>query len=553
MRRWLQVHGWLIGVLAVASFAMLFRLEQQPIQNWDEGIHGAVSLEMVEDGDWLTPHYMGGPYFRKPPLKLWMSSALFDWFGANAWALRLPSAIAGIATSLLIAWWMWQWRRNRLDAFLAGTIVATMRPIFFHGFRTGEMDGLLTFWVVLALYTWWRITESSRPRWWVVLGATVGLSVMTKSAAGLLPVPIILAHAVITGAWRRITLRHFGLALLAFTAVAAPWHLAMTMLHGATFWNDYFGWHVIKRATEVLHNETAGVWWWYFPTFARRFTPYTYWFVPALLYSILSALRALRQRGKIALNHSSFSTQTLLLLWFLLGFTLFTLARTKFDWYLLPLYPAAVMLTVAFLTTARDAITQRSIAFFHLLAIAIAVVALPSLYPPGTWLDAHIERWYQPFGHPLVAATITVAVVIMLFRWLMHQFGNAVAARVAIITTVALMLIPGATVTYRHLVMSYPPNPFSSIAAAIHGSTGVLVSYGLDYKQSPAGYFILRSELRGDVRVLDGRSDVARTTAMLRERERGFLLTKREAELPKELRQVVDNPRTFGGYTLWSQ
>ncbi|MBI4450220.1 hypothetical protein HY634_04115, partial [Candidatus Uhrbacteria bacterium] len=77
MRRWFHAYGWLLGVLAVAAFAMLFRLDTQPIQNWDEGIHAEVSFEMVEGGDWLTPHYAGGTYFRKPPLKIWMSAGLF--------------------------------------------------------------------------------------------------------------------------------------------------------------------------------------------------------------------------------------------------------------------------------------------------------------------------------------------------------------------------------------------------------------------------------------------------------------------------------------------
>ena len=314
-KHWLRCYGWLLGVLVVASFAMLFRLGDRPIENWDEGIHGAVSFEMIEDGDWLTPHYAGGTYFRKPPLKLWMSALPFRTFGPNAWTLRLPSAASGIATALLVAWWMWKWRRSRLEAFLAGVIVATMRPIFFHAFRTGEMDGMLTLFVVAALYCWWRAnscvsqaaneipnskfsarggsdargasvlrrdasggqipnksqnSKSQTTKWLAACGAAIGLAVMTKSAAGLHPIPIIVAHAMNTGVWRRFRFKEFLIFHSSFLIIVLPWHLAMTALHGMAFWNDYFGWHVIKRATEVLHNEPAGVWWWYFPTFARR-------------------------------------------------------------------------------------------------------------------------------------------------------------------------------------------------------------------------------------------------------------------------------------------
>jgi len=111
----------------------------------------------------------------------------------------------------------------------------------------------------------------------------------------------------------------------------------------------------------------------------------------------------------------------------------------------------------------------------------------------------------------------------------------------------------GLAVTARHLLKSEPPNPFAPIAAVIHETGGTLVSYDLDYKQHPAGYFILRTTLSGDVRVLDGQQDVTRTLSMLRERTRGFLLTQRETELPEELRQMVSDPRTFDDFTLWER
>ncbi|MDO8621729.1 MAG: phospholipid carrier-dependent glycosyltransferase [bacterium] len=586
----LHSYGWLIGVLVVAAFAMLFRLGDRPVENWDEGIHGAVSIDMVERGDWVTPWYAGGTYFRKPPLKLWMSAGLFEAFGINAWTLRLPSALAGIATALLVAWWMWQWRRSRWEAFLAGVIVATMRPIFFHAFRTGEMDGLLTLFTTGALYCWWRATtdialaeheiRNQKPefrtsnfgidspfgfrhssfRWLLLTGAAIGLAVMTKSAAGILPIPIIVMHAFLTGSWRRIRVRDVIVLVLVSVLVAAPWHLAMTVIHGMTFWNDYVGWHVVKRATEVLHNETAGVWWWYLPTFARRFTPYTYWFVPALLYSILGVLHALRQRGKSTLNHSplviphsSFSTQTLLLIWFFLGFIGFTAARTKFDWYLLPMYPAAIMLTVRFLTSARDAIANRWIAALHLIAIAAFTLTLPAMFPTGTITDRIIEQWYALFGHPIILAAIVTIAIAGIITATSRRWGVMVTSRLAYVIVMVLVLVPGLTVTARHLRAREPEGPFPAIAATVRGSNGTLVSYGLDYKQSPAGYFILRSTLRDDVRVLDGRTDSARAAAMLRERDRGFLLTKRETELPEELRHVVDDPRTFGDFTVWER
>jgi 4-amino-4-deoxy-L-arabinose transferase-like glycosyltransferase len=593
MLRSLRTHGWLLGVLAIAAFVMLFRLGDRPVENWDEGIHGAVSIDMVERGDWVTPWYAGGTYFRKPPLKLWMSAALFEAFGMNAWTLRLPSAIAGILTALLTAWWMWEWRRNRLEAFLAGTIVAIMRPIFFHAFRTGEMDGLLTLFTTATLYCWWRATRAVTHRagneflisnskfliksqvqmtkWMALVGLFLGLAVMTKSAAGLLPLPIIAADYLLHRRWRIISVHCFLLPASCFLLVAAPWHLAMTWLHGTTFWSDYVGWHVVKRATEAIHNPTADTWW-YFPTLLRKFSPFSWWLVPAILFQFILSPDALSGRRISQVRSASaqgtevrigeilrrFTPQdkleTLLLLWLLITLALFTIAKTKFDWYLLPLYPAAAMLLARFLVAARDVARDRMTAVLHLVALAIAVLALPSLYPDGSTLDRAVAQVYAPFGHPIVLAAVTVAGVVGVVVAIHRRWGATVAGRVAQVLVLVLVLVPSAVVTASHLLRTPPEGPFQAIAAAVKGSGGHLVSYGMDYKQHPAGYFILRAALSGDVRILDGRRrDIPRTLSMLRERERGFLLTQNETELPEELRAAVADPQIFERFTLWTR
>ncbi|MBI4434388.1 hypothetical protein HY635_01020, partial [Candidatus Uhrbacteria bacterium] len=244
----------------------------------------------------------------------------------------------------------------------------------------------------------------------------------------------------------------------------------------------------------------------------------------------------------------------LLLLWFLVTLALFTIAKTKFEWYLLPLYPAAAMLVAEFLAAARNVAHNRTTAVFHLAALAIAVLTLPSLYPDGSTLDRAVARAYAPFGHPIVLAVLTVAAATGATVAVRRRWGAAIVGRLVYVLVVFLVLVPGFAVTASHLIRTVPPGPFPAIAAAVKGTGGHLVSYGMDYKQHPAGYFILRGALSDDVRVLDGRRrDVARTIAMLRERDRGFLLVESTVQLPEELRQTVGDPRTFGDFTLWER
>src|SRR5208283_457020 len=87
---------------AVLFFAGLGRL---PLLEPDEGRNAEVGREMLASGDWITPHYNGFAYLDKPAVFFWMVAASFKTFGVSERAARLPSALMGLAT-LLLVWFL---------------------------------------------------------------------------------------------------------------------------------------------------------------------------------------------------------------------------------------------------------------------------------------------------------------------------------------------------------------------------------------------------------------------------------------------------------------
>src|SRR3954462_7966671 len=61
---------------------------------------------MLEDGDWLLPRlYDGQVELQKPPAFYWLVAAVGGLRGqVDAWAVRLPAAVAGTLTVFLV-WW----------------------------------------------------------------------------------------------------------------------------------------------------------------------------------------------------------------------------------------------------------------------------------------------------------------------------------------------------------------------------------------------------------------------------------------------------------------
>lgn len=463
---------WLMSLVAtglILLLVMFWRLDVQPIQNWDESIHGQVSREMVESGDWLDLSYRGELYFRKPPLKFWLTGLTMLAFGDNAWTLRLWSALAGLGTNLLICLWARQLWRSRWLALVATLVFASGPFVFSHAFRTGETDGLLVFWVTLALYGLWRAKTDSR--WLLLFGVNTGLAIMTKSAGGLLPVVIFLVEAIVSRSWP-FRWRHVVVAVGLGLLIAAPWHLVELVRHGDRFWQDYAGLHVFERATTALHNQGVGTLW-YVGQFAKNFFPWSAFFPFALVW----AWR--RRRSVLGLP----------LVWFAVTFIFFSVFRTKFDWYLLPLYPAAALILTPWLMTVLERPT-RWVSLAHAVSIFGVFLMLPRLLHPDSVL-----RWSVPLTY-LTGLKITLpylgvaAGLSLLAWWLLMNRRLSIIAGALVLTHLVFLGIGGSLLRIRSQRVDSPLPPL--VQAVQDRKATTLYTKGVDLVHYPAAYWYFR-------------------------------------------------------------
>lgn len=82
--------GW--GLLILLWFAPL---GYRDLIHPDEGRYASIALEMLQSGDWLSPHLNGFLYFEKPILQYWMGALSFAVFGVNDFAARFWPALMG--------------------------------------------------------------------------------------------------------------------------------------------------------------------------------------------------------------------------------------------------------------------------------------------------------------------------------------------------------------------------------------------------------------------------------------------------------------------------
>ena len=90
-----------IPVVLLAALSFFAGLGRGAIADTDEAFYAESAREMVESGDWLTPHFNYEPRFQKPALYYWLTAALVcRGTGRHEFSARLWSALAGVGLVL---------------------------------------------------------------------------------------------------------------------------------------------------------------------------------------------------------------------------------------------------------------------------------------------------------------------------------------------------------------------------------------------------------------------------------------------------------------------
>jgi 4-amino-4-deoxy-L-arabinose transferase-like glycosyltransferase len=141
-------------LLAVLTF--FTGLGRGAIADSDEAFYAESAREMVESGDWLTPHFNYEQRFQKPVLYYWLTAILYLGTGPTEISARFWAALSGVGLVLLTAACGRRWF-DEDTGLLAGAIAATS----FGHFALARMalpDLPLAFLVTLAISTTFAAT-----------------------------------------------------------------------------------------------------------------------------------------------------------------------------------------------------------------------------------------------------------------------------------------------------------------------------------------------------------------------------------------------------------
>jgi 4-amino-4-deoxy-L-arabinose transferase-like glycosyltransferase len=322
-------------VLLVAALSFLVGLGRGAISDTDEAFYAEASREMVESGNWLTPHYDYEPRFQKPVLYYWLTSATYLGLGPTELAARLWSALSGIGLVLITTACGRRWF-DELTGLLAGAIVATSFGYFALA-RMSLPDLPLAFFITLTIWAVFIATleREREPRRWLLLAALgAGLGFLTKGPLAIV-IPLIVTMPILLMERRTFNIRKsdVGMALVCLIAIAAPWYVAMGVTHGTEYLQGFFVGDNFERFATARFNDPRPFWF-YLPVLAGGLLPWT----PLALVWLGPVTQFLMRRRDIS------TLDLRLLLWAALPLAFFTLSVGKQPRYILPVLPPLALL-----------------------------------------------------------------------------------------------------------------------------------------------------------------------------------------------------------------
>jgi 4-amino-4-deoxy-L-arabinose transferase-like glycosyltransferase len=253
---------------ALAAIMFVFPLAIHfPLLDPDEGLHASIAQEMVERGDWLTPRFLGEPFFDKPILYFWCQALSLRLFGMNEAAVRLPGLMFGLLgaiTTGAIGWRM----LGRTAGWMSGIFYGTMiLPVALAQAASHDV-ALIPCINLSVLFLWESQHAEAKPdaaACALAAGFMLGLTVLIKGLIGAALVGTAFGtYLLITRRWSIKNCLSLLEAFFVAAIVALPWFVAVEMKNPGFLRYYFIERHFLGFATATqLHGEAP--WWYYLP------------------------------------------------------------------------------------------------------------------------------------------------------------------------------------------------------------------------------------------------------------------------------------------------
>lgn len=350
-------------------FLITTNLFIRPLMPIDETRYVSVAWEMWVSGDFLVPHLNGETYSHKPPLLFWLMSLSWWIFGVNDWTPRVISPLFALSSTLLSSWVARELWRDRPQVSEIAPLILLGTSFWLIYSTLTMFDMLLTFFVLLAIFSILKLSKSNSWRDVFLLGFAIGGGIFSKGPVVLLqilPVALLapwwIQHKSTELRWHNWYLK-LGAAILIGASLALAWAIPAGISGGEAYRNAIFLGQTSGRLVKSFAHQLP--WYWYLERLPLLLLPWLF-FKPLW-------------QGALKLNLNDYGIR-FCVAWFLPVFVMFSLVSGKRIHYLLPLIPALALLLARAADEIQD-VQKWQKAYFPVFMLFIFLVIVATAFP----------------------------------------------------------------------------------------------------------------------------------------------------------------------------
>ena len=429
----------LISIIGLGFWTPLFDL--------DEGAFAEATREMLVSGNWVSTYLNGEPRHDKPILIYWLQALSVSVFGVNSFAFRLPSVLAALGWIYLVFGFVREFFSARAAAICVWVMASTALVSVIG--KASTADALLNLLLTASffqIFRFWHRQTLSGPTspvytrkncgHFALLGVLLGLGFLTKGPVAIaLPITTALIAMLLKGnfiLWLKAVTH--PASVIMFTVVILPWHVAVYLDQGWSFFEGFYLGHNLARFNSTMENH-GGSPFYYVLLFPVLLLPFTRQFFVVLANA----------RGK--LNDCLPPIYFYFCIWFLLTLGLFSFSQTQLPHYLLyGLVPVFIVISVNLAKIEQcHKLWDCLFPALALLLFSWLPLALPNIAESEDGYNgATAQAGWQAFsgGLWIIAAIITVLGLFIYFYKSLNKLSKALCLGFLSICACNFVLLP---------------------------------------------------------------------------------------------------------------
>jgi len=215
-------NHWLLLILIIFfSFLIFYRLDWSTLMNWDEAWYGTVARNIANTGNFMKMEYNDKVYYHHPPLGFILMAISIKIFGNNEFAVRLPSAIFGLGSMILLYLIGLKLFKSKLVGFASSLVVGTSVWYLIRA-RSGDLDSVFIFFYLLTVFLSLKTKENFK--WFILTMISFSLLLLSKTLVGLSAGLLILFNNFILVFKSKKNFIYAIFGILLFLVILVPWY-----------------------------------------------------------------------------------------------------------------------------------------------------------------------------------------------------------------------------------------------------------------------------------------------------------------------------------------